>query len=288
MSAYDISGLLSGILGNITSLLGVIQTHVKSYRHLAEILRQVLEKSLRIRSNILLLQPLMRLDGVHDDFLNQAINNFEQIDNHLAAIRDEMESRSTPRKFSAAPRWDADLTSIDQKLTELDRFLQIIGVIGSHVAERRVSADQSWDILVRIAADISELKAIVSSSESYCADVRAIDGAFGKVVQCKLCRDNASIRIGNKNPTDANVSLFVGIGFFEGRLGDQDFTKAASYLHTAYSSGKREASCYLGKLYYKGLGVERCYSTAVQFFLSGVKAGSSAAMNELSVCYHYG
>lgn len=115
MYAYDIHGLLSGVLGNINSLLGVIQTHVKSYRHIAQILPRTLEKSERICLNILLLRPLMRLDGVLDNLLNQAITNLEQIDKDLSAISDELERHSASRSFSAAPLWDAAPRTIDLK-----------------------------------------------------------------------------------------------------------------------------------------------------------------------------
>ena len=84
------------------------------------------------------------------------------------------------------------------------------------------------------------------------------------------------------------VHLSTGENLYYCKEGVTDFSSAAQHFHAAANLGWSQAYYYLGMLYMKGLGVERCDVTCKNFFQMGADASHPSAIAQLACCYDEG
>ena len=64
---------------------------------------------------------------------------------------------------------------------------------------------------------------------------------------------------------DANAQYYIGKLYYKGKGIEKDYKKAFEYLKKAAEQGHVDAQYYLGKCYYDGKGVEKDYEKAFEY-----------------------
>ena len=73
---------------------------------------------------------------------------------------------------------------------------------------------------------------------------------------------------------DANAQYYIGKLYYKGKGIEKDYKKAFEYLKKAAEQGHVDAQYYLGKCYYDGKGIEKDYEKAFEL---GIATGSASA-----------
>ena len=73
---------------------------------------------------------------------------------------------------------------------------------------------------------------------------------------------------------NVNAQYYIGKLYYKGKGIEKDYKKAFEYLKKAAEQGHVDAQYYLGKCYYDGKGVEKDYEKAFEL---GIATGSASA-----------
>lgn len=86
----------------------------------------------------------------------------------------------------------------------------------------------------------------------------------------------------------SEAMLNLGVLYYTGRLGEQDFAKAVEYYKMAYAHGEWIACQNLGYCYYYGRSVEVDYARAYHYFVKTALKGFTESLYKLGDMYAKG
>ncbi len=87
---------------------------------------------------------------------------------------------------------------------------------------------------------------------------------------------------------DADSALELGGLYYDGRIGEQNFTKAVELYHKAADMGSREAVECLGYCYYYGRNIPIDYAKAYECFAIGALEGQPVSLFKIGDMYKNG
>ncbi len=87
---------------------------------------------------------------------------------------------------------------------------------------------------------------------------------------------------------NGEAMLNLGVLYYTGRLGEQDFAKAVKYYKMAYAHGEWFACQNLGYCYYYGRSVEVDYARAYHYFVKTALKGFTESLYKLGDMYAKG
>ncbi len=280
MSGFE---TLGGIL-NITQILGAILKHAQDHKSIEEVLEKALARATRITENVRLLAPLKTHSGLESHFVRDTEQDFEDIHNELLGIQEKLEHRNAARTFLTSSETLSRLRCIESRLSHKEHNIQMMGIVLNIAAEQRCTKES----VDEISANVVELK-------KRSIDMEPTESVLVQVCQQKYVETSGVLDESQRrneawiDQMEAVDKLTTGISFYKGneRVG-KDYVKAARYLNAALEGGRWEAHYYLGMLYRRGKGVQRCNLTAVQHFEKGTHAKDAKAMTALGQCYMFG
>ncbi len=167
---------------------------------------------------------------------------------------------------------------------------------------RPISYELAYENVLNMAAEqrctkesVDEISANVVELKNRSIDMGPTESVLVQVCQQKYVETSAVLdesqrrNEGWMDQMEAVDKLTTGISFYKGNESvGKDYVKAARYLNAALQAGKWEANYYLGMLYRRGKGIQRCNVTAIQHFENGTLAKDAKAMTALGQCYIFG
>lgn len=87
---------------------------------------------------------------------------------------------------------------------------------------------------------------------------------------------------------DAEAQNELGVMYFEGKIVEQDYGKAAKWFLKAAEQGNANAQRYLGYMHYHGNGVEQDYEKAAEYWGKAAEQGNAVAQFNLGYVYDSG
>ena len=87
---------------------------------------------------------------------------------------------------------------------------------------------------------------------------------------------------------NVNAQYYIGKLYYKGKGIEKDYKKAFEYLKKAAEQGHVDAQYYLGKCYYDGKGVEKDYEKAFEYLKKAADKGHIDAQYNLGFCYAEG
>ena len=87
---------------------------------------------------------------------------------------------------------------------------------------------------------------------------------------------------------DRTASFNLGMSYFSGENGVQDFGEAVKWFETAADQGSEDACINLGFFYDTGIGVEQNYLQAAKWYTMAAEKGNATAQFNLGILYDFG
>ena len=84
-----------------------------------------------------------------------------------------------------------------------------------------------------------------------------------------------------KDDNNPNIHHFIGDMYTDGLGVDKDYIKAAEYFQLSADQGNLHAQNNLGNLYYIGEGVDKDYTKAFEYYQLSADQGNKSALNNL-------
>ena len=274
------SGLevLGGIL-NILQILEGLRLCLKDYRNLDKVLEESETKARKIEASARKFEPLHLLGGEQSRILSDTVQEFENICEQLLSIQGKVMNHSTARKFLTSSGLVAKLKDIDAFLAAKDDVLKIMVLMCTVNLEIRSNHEEVVSMLKELRGTSPNFKVLESRISELC-QIEIVDDSIRQITERRK-----GYRIAQMT---GYVHLSTGENLYYCKHGVRDFSAAAQHFHAAANLGWSQAYYYLGMLYMKGLGVERCDITCKSFLQMGADANYPAAMAQLSRCYDDG
>src|SRR6185312_7224307 len=86
----------------------------------------------------------------------------------------------------------------------------------------------------------------------------------------------------------ASAQYNLGVQYQNGVGVEKNYKKAVEYYKKAVEQGHVESQCNLGICYQYGIGTEKCYEKAVKLYQKAIDQGHVYAQHCLGVCYMNG
>ena len=192
-------------------------------------------------------------------------------------------SKSIPGAiFLQAPIIVQFLDDIDSKLTHIDQFFRIVGVLNSLITTQR---SEMREFGLAIASSCLSVSTNADERQRICLELESRLGELMTRSLTARCRSH-----------QADYYFVLGLidfkpctgGIIRHHLEPQRIESASRNFRKACNLGKKEAYRYLGDVFFDGYGVDSCLSTAVSMYQQGVARGDPSSKARLAHCYEFG
>ena len=274
-SEFEIPGRVSSVL----QILEGLRRCLKDYRKLDTILAESETKARRIETRIRTFEPLHALGGEQSQILSSTVQEFENIRKELSDIQEKVTNRMNVRTCLSSADLVANLHDIDVRLAARDDMLKALALICTVNLEVRSNHDRVVSILEELRERTPNFD-FLESRVSELSQMKMVNDSIRQITERRKGYKIAQMT--------GYIHLSTGENLFYCKHGVEDFSAAAQHFRAAANLGWSQAYYYLGMLYMKGLGVERCDVTCKNFFQLGADANSPSAIGKLSLCYDEG
>lgn len=280
-SLVEIVGLVHIGITSVCSLVHVIKAGVVSLRLLTPLLCEAEELSENVRESLSGLTELAGIPNLEVSFFSHTLKKIEKVEQELHVLNNDVLNRRSISRVFNAEALSIRLSKINGSLQELLRDFTVVGML-AEVVTRLVttSEERMLNALNRVLSSQADR----NSAMHLIAHIRRSDD-----ISLQIFRNNDPVS--NLLASEQKGLLCYSIGktlYDRASTRSQDFDRAARYMLAAYRHASKEAAFYIGRMYYDGKGMQKCYQSAFRYFLVGANNNDADSLAWVADCYFYG